>query len=494
LVTRRSVLLNELGVTWKSATKKLIAEERANAERIAVCRTVASIERGSFSARDVAKAAAALEAHGVCVVPRLFDPQSCRAWGRVAINDLHDAIRRLATSDEQLGSDGRDRSAVVESALPQPPAAAVGSGVEETPIAALADAVLGGDGIASRNYHELAMREAFRVDLRNAPRMALHDKRQANNAIARGIALQQQQQQIQAGAAAEGLEARAAADPKQRPLNPRHAGLGAVLQATMNPHPASADCPVPSKGTPRPHSGGNFGRWNFAEGENAGPTAAVPLNVSPVGCVVSLPGAGDQAVHADVYHLFEDAHLPPHYVNLFFPALEGPAHDQADKEDSGSAAGERTARPPAVGSAVGQTAFFVGSHRMATCARLMADQSSPGGSGQGESDDGEGGDQGESYGDDVALGRIQEAGRDERLRRLVRPHLEAGDLLLFDCRVLHFGLANRSAQQLQHATWRPLLYANVTQRWFQDKKNWEKVAIFSAEDVAAIERTASCDV
>ena len=27
---------------------------------------------------------------------------------------------------------------------------------------------------------------------------------------------------------------------------------------------------------------------------------------------------------------------------------------------------------------------------------------------------------------------------------LIRPHLRAGDLLLFDCRILHFGLANQS--------------------------------------------------
>jgi len=30
------------------------------------------------------------------------------------------------------------------------------------------------------------------------------------------------------------------------------------------------------------------------------------------------------------------------------------------------------------------------------------------------------------------------------VQRLVRPHLTAGDALLFDCRILHFGLANQS--------------------------------------------------
>ena len=56
---------------------------------------------------------------------------------------------------------------------------------------------------------------------------------------------------------------------------------------------------------------------------------------------------------------------------------------------------------------------------------------------------------------------------------MVRPHVDAGDLVLFDCRILHFGLANRS-----EATWRPLLYANVTLPWFEDKKNWEKARLF----------------
>jgi hypothetical protein len=99
----------------------------------------------------------------------------------------------------------------------------------------------------------------------------------------------------------------------------------------------------------------------------------------------------------------------------------------------------------------------------------------------------------------AALDRIKDAGRAERLLRLVRPHLEAGDLVMFDCRVLHFGLANRSARSSKAAAaskaapaatpavWRPLLYANVTQRWFEDKKNWEKAALFTAEDIKTIE-------
>ena len=36
------------------------------------------------------------------------------------------------------------------------------------------------------------------------------------------------------------------------------------------------------------------------------------------------------------------------------------------------------------------------------------------------------------------------------MRRLLRPHLHPGDALLFDCRILHFGLANRSGSIYQN--------------------------------------------
>ena len=96
---------------------------------------------------------------------------------------------------------------------------------------------------------------------------------------------------------------------------------------------------------------------------------------------------------------------------------------------------------------VGQTAFIVGSHKMEMCAHLMDESGN---------------------------------GRPERDARLIRPHVEAGDVVLFDCRVLHFGTANRSGEKGAPGVGiqRPLLYANVQQRWFEDKKNWTLTSLF----------------
>ncbi len=83
-------------------------------------------------------------------------------------------------------------------------------------------------------------------------------------------------------------------------------------------------------------------------------------------------------------------------------------------------------------------------------------------------------------------------------RRLVRPQLQLGDGLLFDTRILHFGLANQAAGGKAPAAaavtvdsdgavcgafgeegWRPMLYVNYHQSWFHDPKNWnDKVSLF----------------
>ena len=129
---------------------------------------------------------------------------------------------------------------------------------------------------------------------------------------------------------------------------------------------------------------GNFGRYNFS---GSGPDGSYQdIRIGPIGGIISLPGSADQAVHADTPHLFEHLDgLPAHYINLFTP---GSPSDPT----------------------VGQTAFVHGSHTLEFCA--------------------------------------QNTSGDEHSKRswksfVVRPFLHVGDVLIFDCRILHFGTPNR---------------------------------------------------
>eukprot|EP00977_Amphora_coffeiformis_P003008 scaffold572_cov229-Amphora_coffeaeformis.AAC.13 len=162
-------------------------------------------------------------------------------------------------------------------------------------------------------------------------------------------------------------------------------------------------------------SPGNWGRYNFG---GRGPDGSfMDLRAGPVGAIISLPGGADQALHADTPHLTESHDcLPAHYINVFTPG---------------------TAADPAVG----QTALVHASHRLSFTATV----------------------------DDNKMSWIQ---------NLVRPSLDLGDVLLFDCRILHFGLANTSLK-----IERPLLYTNMTQHWFHDPKNWDdRRPIFTEND------------
>lgn len=166
-----------------------------------------------------------------------------------------------------------------------------------------------------------------------------------------------------------------------------HAPIRQLLQPLCNPGGA-------------PYAAGNWGRWNF---EGGGPGAPKPpLIANTAGAVIAMPGADDQLVHADTEHLYEHAHLPPHYLNFFFPA----ANDGCGGTDL----------------RVGQTAFIVGSHKLRTCMECM---DNPAG---------------------------DAAGLAMRKALLVRPHLRPGDALLFDVRTLHFGLANRSGSSSSAAS------------------------------------------
>lgn len=175
---------------------------------------------------------------------------------------------------------------------------------------------------------------------------------------------------------------------------------------------------------------GNFGRYNF---EGSGPDGSPQsLRIGPMGGIVSLPKSADQAIHADTPHLFETHDcLPAHYVNAFCLGADIPC----EKDDDGLSTGA---------TAVGGTAFVHASHKLSFTAALAEDWS-------------------------VTT-------EPKVLQNLIRPSLAIGDLVLFDCRILHFGLANTSSD-----IERPMLYTNMTQAWFHDPKNWDnQEAIFAS--------------
>ncbi|ETV97962.1 hypothetical protein H310_09271 [Aphanomyces invadans] len=196
-------------------------------------------------------------------------------------------------------------------------------------------------------------------------------------------------------------------DRTSREINPRHPVVLAILE----------DVAQPDGG---PLNAGNYGLWNFSFG---GPGSRQPLIHGDVGAIVSTPGCFNQKIHADIPHLFNTLDLPPHLLHMFLPACEDGGFD------------------------AGQTAFVLESHRLATCARMMAED-----------------------------GR----GVEECVVKTIRPHLGPGDVVVFDCRVLHLGLANTTAARGAEVEGvrRPILYVNWHAPWFEDKKNWEPTSLF----------------
>eukprot|EP00536_Pseudo-nitzschia_multiseries_P001291 jgi/Psemu1/180600/e_gw1.16.43.1 len=194
-----------------------------------------------------------------------------------------------------------------------------------------------------------------------------------------------------------------------------HPSLLEIVRRTMNPKEQQGSSGSNGSGN-KPLHLGNLGRWNFGGSGNDG--SYQNLRVSPVGGIVSLPGSAEQALHADTPHLFEHLpDLPAHYINLFAPCT---AFDEA----------------------VGGTAFVHGSHDL----RFVAE-------------------------------RYDASHNSGFYPWLVRPQLTVGDVVLFDCRILHFGLANRS-----ETVERCICYVNTWQDWFHDAKNWDQNrAIFEAD-------------
>lgn len=139
------------------------------------------------------------------------------------------------------------------------------------------------------------------------------------------------------------------------------------------------------------------------------------VNVTNLSIVVSTPGATTQGWHADGGHLSLGEHLPCHCFNIFIPLCDMPSMEW------------------------GPTELRPGSHY---------------------------------YTRNLAPMLLGAACRKE-LRPTVAPLLQQGDVLMFDYRVLHRGLANATKEH--H---RAVLVLTVSEKWFDDRLNFPKRSLY----------------
>jgi hypothetical protein len=477
VVAKRAVHCNQAGALyWPGLRAEAhIAEERKLLENISV----------TLSAQEVSKGVFSVASHdSVCIFPQIFAAQDVLSWGSAARADMKEAIEKLrARHHVDLLADAEDVHI---------------------------------ENVVKDNFHELSMREAYRCDLRNTPRMqGMHanlpkhlpassaaapvpgaaktatagayasaeaSKTALQSAPGAEVAPSTASKTVAAvdraiasrvipTAAVAGSAGKAGSTIARAPELRYHRGLVGALTQIMNPTAAANswdDVNVEH---------GNWGKWNF---NGPGPGSFTPPCIGKMASVVSLPGCKDQTIHADTAHIFEHTHLPAHYLNFFMPCAPSEGRDVITAQALKPApAGKMPPPPPprrAEGGAAeedeevyvdeeatlrevlsnttgttassarecyfqGQTAFVVGSHRM-----------------------------------DVAATAMTHADAQEYLEaRLVRPHLTTGDALIFDCRILHFGLSNWSHLKRTPTTdqdWRMMMYVNYHQQWFLDPKNW----------------------
>ena len=325
-------------------------EEEIRLQRATIGLSSSEIAESSMSELSIQKAAQAMKTEGFCIIPKLLDAKQCKDWGDTVLQSVHSAAKILLERDQ------------VDIYHPQT------------------------SKFEPQSYRELSMREDLRLDLRYGPELSkLRSKENGDKSGEDGgegnkpLIIRSSRKELSKNGFLRG-----------------HSSILEIVRKTMNPKRDDL-------------YKGNIGRYNF-DGSGADGSYQ-DLRVSPVGGIVSFPGAAEQAIHADTPHLFEHIpDLPAHYINIFAP---GSKFDPK----------------------VGGTAFVSGSHNLGFTAKYAS------------ADD-----------DDNT----------NVYPYLVRPCLELGDVVLFDCRILHFGLANTSSD-----VERVMLYTNTTQAWFHDPKNWD---------------------
>ena len=424
-ITKRPCTVNTLSCVWKTNTKRVpssfydsddefteetwIDYERRVLSNATIFQSVYEQREGLLTRESMDRAVKALQTHGFVILPGLFrhhpkQIETIQQWSNAVLKDFDGATDIL-----------KDKHNV--------------------------DILNPGKGLDPLSYREMAMREDFRVDLRDGPHM--REVRRVMELVDRE-ALDGLGYRVMDGGEGtmpsiidtkkEGEIEKAntsKADNHSLRFNPF---VLDIIRKLQNPHTKE------SEDGPRPLYKGNFGRWNFSgSGPNGTPQ---PIRVGQIGSVISLPHAADQCIHADTPHIFETHDcLPCHYANLF---ILGEDKDGGAGVSSSDCDGNFTGD-----NLIGGTAFVDGSHRLSVTARLTGDNG-------------------------ISAAGADENTQNEMHMRIMRPSLKLGDAVIFDTRTLHFGLANR-----QRSERRPMLYVNMTHSWFFDPKNWDdKQSIF----------------
>lgn len=356
---------------------------------------------------NIQKAKSIMREHGFVVIKSLLPPSQTIQWGQAVLDDFETAVARLKCH-------------------PTRPVDLMNPHTAD-------DAEEG--GFEPLSYKEMAMREDLRVDLRSGPVM------ESLRCVQNDSAYQSMGQDTHTVNTNEG-PSMINADINGTETSWRfHPSILAILKAIFNPRSDSL-------------FKGNFGRWNFG---GAGPDGSPqPFRLGQIGSVMSCPGSGDQAIHADTPHLFEHVDcLPCHYCNVFTPGynvVDEPNNEcfRNEFDSDGLWTGNST---------IGGTAVVHGSHKLSVTTQLLSEDDADVGMNQSDTSD------------NATLRR-------QLLQlRTLRPALEPGDALIFDCRAIHYGLANTSQGDTTgndiNAGRRPMLYLNVSQSWFHDPKNWD---------------------
>lgn len=427
LFNKFSCCINTQSATWKTNTKKVpksfyesgeeknetwLDYERRTLESATISQSVDEKVGGYLSEENIENAVKALQHHGFVVIPGLFrhsseQVESIKRYSKAILDDFNTATQIL-----------KEKCSV--------------------------DVFNPGDGNDPVSYREMAMREDFRVDLRDGPlmkevRKSMEDTDE-NTLKAIGFKV------VDGG---EGTmptiidDAKTGSEGNQRVRDGYCCSLRYnpfvldIIRKLQNPQ---VDNHI-QEGK-QPMFKGNFGRWNFSgNGPNGRP---MPVRVGQVGSVISIPSCSDQAIHADTPHIFEmhDC-LPCHYANLFIFGEDQDETKEKNTSDNTDLDGNFNGQ-----NLIGGTAFVNASHKLSVTAALTADEGIS------------------------AAGDIENT-QNEMHMRIIRPSLQLGDAVIFDTRTLHFGLANRNRLENRgEGKRRPLLYINLTHSWFFDPKNW----------------------